>query len=125
MERYAVPPERVGSELIDDETLVIDFVSSAYYCLNPTASLVWEMVTTAPHSVDEITNALAAVHAVSPSDVRADVASLVQALVDERVLDATDGDAAPPGVDIAPRGAYLVPCFEKFGSLDQLMLAGE
>jgi hypothetical protein len=125
LERFTVRRDDLGSESVDDELLVIDFVTNHYYCLNPTASTIWSTLDVVPSSIDELAEWTGATYSRPADEVRRDVAELVTALVDEGLLvtsQATaDAPAAPPGTG----GDYVVPRFEKFGTLDQLMLAGE
>lgn len=125
-QRYVVASARTGSERIDDELVVISFDTSHYYCLNPTATVVWTLMSAGPHSVEEASHVLAGVHGLDLVATVQDVSELVAGLEEEHLVERTDGDA-PMGAVELPEGsqAYVVPRFEKFGTLEQLMLAGE
>jgi hypothetical protein len=127
VERFTVRSDDVATEAIDDEILVIDFVTNHYYCLNPTAAVVWSMLAASPHSVDELAAGLAGAHDVPVDELHADVGALVTALTDEGLLARQHGDdpSEPAVHELVVTGPWIVPRFEKFGTLDQLMLAGE
>ena len=124
MERFTVRSDDLGVESIDDDLLVIDFATNHYYCLNSTAATIWSMLAAAPGSVDEIAGRVADSYDRPLGDLRFDVQALVVALADEGLLTPRDAAAAPI-VEPEVNGDWIVPRFEKFGTLDQLMLAGE
>jgi Coenzyme PQQ synthesis protein D (PqqD) len=125
-QRYVVASARTGSERIDDELVVISFDTSHYYCLNPTATVVWALMSAGPHSAEEASQVLAGAHALDLAATVEDVSELLAGLEEERLVERSDDDP-PMGAVELPEGsrAYVVPRFEKFGTLEQLMLAGE
>jgi hypothetical protein len=125
-QRYVVAAARTGSERIDDELVVISFDTSHYYCLNPTGTVVWTILSTGPHSVEEASQLLAGAHGLDLAATVQDVSEFVAGLEAENLVERTDGDAsaATAALPEAPP-AYVVPRFEKFGTLEQLMIAGE
>jgi hypothetical protein len=125
MERFTVRSDDLGVESIDDDMLVIDFVTNHYYCLNSTAATIWSMLAIAPSSLDEVTSRVAGSYDRAIGDVRFDVEVLVGALADEGLLTTSDDMVAAAIIEPEVHGEWIVPRFEKFGTLDQLMLAGE
>jgi Coenzyme PQQ synthesis protein D (PqqD) len=125
VERFTVRSDDLGVEPIDDEMLVIDFVTNHYYCLNSTAATIWSMLAVAPGSIDEIADRVAGSYDRPVGDLRDDVEVLVVALADEGLLTTPAEPVDAPIVEPAVGGGWIVPRFEKFGTLDQLMLAGE
>lgn len=125
MERFTVRSDDLGVESIDNDMLVIDFATNHYYCLNSTAATIWSMLAAAPGSLDEIATRVAGSYDRPLDDLRSDVEVLVVALADEGLLTTRDEPAAAPVVEPEVDGSWIVPRFEKFGTLDQLMLAGE
>ena len=110
-QRFGIRPQDVGFEPVDDEMLLIDFVSSDYYLLNGTAAIVWAAIAEAPHSAGELARRLPGVNESS--------------LAADGLVLATDDDTGPPTAALEMTGDYVVPRFEKFGTLERLMLAGE
>jgi hypothetical protein len=127
-ERFVIRPEDVGYEPVDDEMLVIDFVSSDYYLLNASGAAVWRALADAPRTVDELAMAFGGLDPASrPDDVRRDLESFLAALTGDGLLARTDDDRDGEVDAAIPELAspYVVPRFEKFGTLERLMLAGE
>jgi len=125
VERFTVRSDELCVEPIDDELLVIDFTTNHYYCLNSTAATIWSTLAAAPGSIDEIVGRVAGSYDRPIDDLRPDVEVLVVALADEGLLTTRDEPSAALVVEPAVHGGWIVPRFEKFGTLDQLMLAGE
>jgi hypothetical protein len=125
VERFTVRSDDLGVEPIDDEMLVIDFATNHYYCLNSTAATIWSMLAAGAGSIDEIADRVADSYDRPIGDLRDDVEVLVVALADEGLLTTRTETAAAPIIDPEVGGGWIVPRFEKFGTLDQLMLAGE
>jgi hypothetical protein len=125
-ERFVIRPDDLGYEPVDDEMLVIDFVSSDYYLLNGSGAAVWRSLATTPRTTDEIATAFAAGDDTARAAIRDDLDGFLSALADNGLLVRADGDAAAND-DVVPALAapYVVPRFEKFGTLERLMLAGE
>jgi hypothetical protein len=127
--RYAVRRDRTGSEHVDAEVVVISFETGHYYCLNSTATLVWSLLGSGSRGADEVGGALAGLYERPSEPVRADVRELLAALEGEGLLESLHDSSgatveAEPAV-ARPPGPYVKPAFEKFGTLEQLMLAGE
>ena len=121
-ERFVVRANDLGFEPVDDEMLVIDFITSDYYILNVTGSAVWNALAK-PRTADELAAAYGS-DADARDAIRNDLDSFLAALVADGLVVATDdgGDGmAVPSLE----SAYVVPRFEKFGTLERLMLAGE
>ena len=124
-ERYVIRHDDVGYEPVDDEMLVIDFVSSDYYLLNGSGAAVWRSLATAPRTVDEIAVAFAAGDDAAREGIHGDLSSFLAALAADGLLVRTDDAAADTTEVPALAAPYVVPRFEKFGTLERLMLAGE
>ena len=123
---YVVAAARTGSERIDDELVVINFDTSHYYCLNLSATVVWTLLSAGPHSAAEASQVLARAHGLDLAATIEDVSELLTGLEAEQLVERSNGDAPVGPVEVTTgSGAYVVPRFEKFGTLEQLMLAGE
>ena len=121
---YAARPDAAW-ELVDGEAIVINFETRHYYCLNKSATAVWSLLTTAPYSADSVSAALGQAYGLSASDVDADVAELLTGLVSEGLVEPSgDATASPQAVELAG-GNYVAPRLDKYGTLEQLILAGE
>ena len=126
MERdsYAVNQPSVISEVIDGETIVLNFESGHYYSFNPTASEIW-LSLAAGHAVAATTDVVARRFGVEPSAIRAAVEDFVRSLEAESLIRrAGEGPSpAPPlAADAGTAGTFAPPAFEKFTDMEELLL---
>lgn len=77
--------EHVITVPVGDEAIVVDDATGQMHLLNPTGALVWQLLDGGT-SVDELCTDLAEAFGAPRSTVVADVAALVQALLDSRFL---------------------------------------
>lgn len=130
MERdsYRVNEPSVISEVIDGETIVLNFESGHYYSFNPTASEIWQRLS-AGEAVDATVACVARRFAVDPVTVRAQVAEFIRRLEDEGLIRSTEArlaaetDAVPPPPEARSEpAAFSPPSFEKFTDMEELLL---
>ena len=114
----------VAFELVDDETIVINFVSGAYHSLRGVASEAWQCIANAT-TRDGLLTAMGARYEGDPDHIR----NAMDAFVDE--LAAADLIAfGPPGattVTAAPtppngREPFAPPLIETFGDMQDYLL---
>lgn len=122
---YCVNEPSVISEVIDGETIVLNFESGHYYSFNPTASEIWLRVA----SGDPVTVAsehVARRFAGDAAMIRGEVEDFVRRLEEERLIRPAIGDvaAAPPSAPetSAAVSAFSSPSFEKFTDMEELLL---
>lgn len=123
-QKYRVCASRTASEVIDDDAVIVNFDTSHYYGLNAPATAVWSLLGTDPYSIDDAATFLGATYDLPAVDVHHDVSELIAGLLTEGLVERADGEAATPTAARAP-APYVTPRCEKFGTLEQLMLAGE
>jgi len=121
---YVACVERTASEVIDGEAVVINFDTKGYFGFNASATMVWSMLCAGPTTVGAATEALAEAYQRSGADVHDDVHALLAILVTEG-LAASVSDAPVATAPPSPTGPYTAPRVERYGTLEQLMLAGE
>ena len=122
---YCMNEPSVISEVIDGETVVLNFESGHYYSFNPTASEIWVRVC-AGNPVTAATEWVARRFAVDPATISTEVADFVRRLEEERLIRRAPTSAvdAPAAADSAsePVTAFSSPCFEKFTDMEELLL---
>jgi hypothetical protein len=124
-ERFVIRPDELGYEPVDDEMLVIDFATSDYYLLNDSGAAVWRALTE-PRTADEVADAFAGVAPDARAAIRDDVDGFLAALAADGLVVRTADDAESADAPVpALTAPYVVPRFEKYGTLERLMLAGE
>ena len=124
-ERFVIRPDDLGYEPVDDEMLVIDFVTSDYFLLNATGAAAWNALAE-PRTTAEIAAAFAGADDGAREEIVRDLDAFCSALADDGLLVPADDATSDASAGVAALGApYVVPRFEKFGTLERLMLAGE
>jgi hypothetical protein len=122
---YCVNEPSVISEVIDGETIVLNFESGHYYSFNPTASEIWQRVS-AGDPVAAATERVASRFAVDPASIRGEVEDFVRRLEEEKLIRRAGGEpvAAPVASDTAGAAgaAFSPPSFEKFTDMEELLL---
>jgi Coenzyme PQQ synthesis protein D (PqqD) len=125
-DRYCVNEPSVISEVIDGETIVLNFESGHYYSFNPTASEIWMQVCTgAP--VAAAAERVARRFTGDRATIEAEVATFVRRLEEEQLIRRAAAGAAAPAATAAatpgdPVAAFSSPDFEKFTDMEELLL---
>lgn len=122
---YCVNDPTVISEVIDGETIVLNFDNGHYYSLNAVASEIWARVS-AGNAVAAAAEGVAQRFGVEPVAIRAQVVDFIERLEEERLIRRVDAtSAAPVKTSVAcvqPAGAFAPPAFEKFTDMEELLL---
>lgn len=72
-------------ERVDDEVVVYNRATDAYYTLNTTAAAVWDLAT-GEHTLDGLVAVLAEHFAIGPEEIRSDVAAIIREFADAGLL---------------------------------------
>lgn len=124
--RYRLNTPHIAHETIDNETIIIDFDSGAYYSLQGVAFHIWTLVQQG-HSLDAI---VAHIHAhylgqeaEMDQSVRAFVDSLLtNGLIIESEAGQDSADApTPQAVDTEPT-PFVAPVLEQYTDMQDLLL---
>lgn len=123
---YCVNEPSVISEVIDGETIVLNFESGHYYSFNGSASEIWQHVA-AGTSVAAVAECVAQHFAVAPGSIRGEVEGFVRRLEEESLIRRTAGGAAavppvPAAASGEQSGTFASPSFEKFTDMEELLL---
>lgn len=123
---YRINQPAVIAEVIDEEVIVVNLDSGAYYSLRDSACVIWELLVQQmpPATVVQV---LATRYTGPSAAIQAGVATLLEALLDERLLaPATcQSDAAPQMSGSDNPGELLPlpsPALEKFTDMADLLL---
>jgi hypothetical protein len=123
--RYRINTPRITLEQIDDETIVIDFDTGAYFSAGPSGSDVIRRIGRG-ESDDEIVAAAALRYAGDHGRIEAGIRAFVDSLLRESILaEAEPGGAPPPADTRAPpanRTPFQPPVLEKYTDMKDLLL---
>jgi hypothetical protein len=123
---YCVNEPSVISEVIDGETIALNFESGHYYSFNPSASEIWQAVA-AGAPLAAVAERVARRFAVDPAAIFAEVEAFVRRLENESLIrPAAAGAGAAVAADRAtttePAALFASPAFEKFTDMEELLL---
>jgi hypothetical protein len=82
--RFRQNPENFGTGF-NDSYIVLSTELSRYLELNPTATMVWDLLAT-PKSLDELCTGMLAVFDVDPAICRAEISELLSRFLDLRLV---------------------------------------
>ena len=121
---FSAAHAEIAHERVEDEVIVINLRTGAYFSLVGSAADAWELLL-AGVPLDAVSDAVAQRYGVEPSGVRSDLDAFVHALVDEDLLATTElSSDVPPADDGAPAPArtYHPPMLEKYDDMEELLL---
>jgi len=128
-DRYCVNEPSVISEVVDGETIVLNFENGHYYSFNPSASAIWGCVCAGSPDAS-VTEWVAQRFGVDPAAIATEVADFLRSLEDERLIRraaAGEGGGIIPQTAAAvapgePIAAFSAPSFDKFTDMEELLL---
>lgn len=123
---YRINAPQVIGEVIDDEAIIVNLDSGAYYSLRGSGARTWELLTTGA-TLGYIVDALVAEYPAASEAVQPAVAALLAELEAEQLVShstQTDGSAPPPGPAQSSRAGqpFVAPVLEKFTDMADLLL---
>lgn len=119
---YHIHTPRVVHETIDDETIVIDFDTGAYYSLRATANDIWRLLENA--SAGQIVEALRQRYTGDPAHIESSVHAFLEQLAQAELVVETDGGtslALPTPVAQASE-IFTPPILEVYTDMQELLL---
>ena len=78
-------PHQVSCDL-GDQTVIFNLKTSIYYCLNPVAARIWELIQE-PSTVERIQCVLLEEYRVEPEQCRTDVEALISVLREKGMIE--------------------------------------
>jgi hypothetical protein len=92
-ERFRPREEEVAAKVMDGEAILINLSNGIYYSMDKVGGFVWEMVESR-QSVEEMVTGIVARYEVSREQAEADLALLMEELVQENLIAASEDGAA-------------------------------
>ncbi|WP_018232755.1 PqqD family protein [Thioalkalivibrio thiocyanodenitrificans] len=125
-DRYRVRTPGIVHEHIDDEVVVIDMESGAYYSLVRESALAWQSLDLGLSGAG-IAAAVGASYEGDQGEIEASVFSLLQQLVDEGLVEVSDRPGMTEGThegipDQAARAPFQGCGLERFNDMQDLLL---
>ena len=118
-----IASHRVISEVVDDEAIIIDSLSGAYYSLDPVGSAMWAHLVPGPRSAEALERLLVDRFGAGESVARVDVLALVGQMLDEGLVEVTDDPPVDPPADVGGAvSPYSTPKLSKYTDMEELLL---
>ena len=124
MSAYAPAHSEIAHERVEDEVIVINLRTGAYFSLVGTAADSWDLLLTGV-PLDAVAGAIAQRYGVDAPGVRSDLEAFVSSLLQEDLLAATElSSDEPPAAVVAPAPVrtYHPPMLEKYDDMEELLL---
>jgi len=121
--RFAVDPSNISHERLQDEVIIINVGSGAYFSgTGPTADM-WTLVSQGA-TLDEAAGVLARTYSADEATVRQDLGGCVEHLLALGILSPAEGTvqaAAVLALPDLPRGEWAAPKFEEYSDMWDLL----
>lgn len=122
---YRVNQPAVIAEVIDNEAIIVNLDSGAYYSLRGSACLIWEMLAR-QMPVPTVVQGLSQRFAGTPDVLQSGVDALLADLLGEQLLVPADGTKAPAELPTMTgsedRPSFETPVLEKYTDMAELLL---
>jgi hypothetical protein len=121
---FSAAHAEIAHERVEDEVIVINLRTGAYFSLTGPAADAWELLLTRT-ALDDVAAAIADLYEVDVAAVSSDLEPFVRSLVDEDLLVATDPASSPATLDDqdpAVARTYRPPMLEKYDDMEELLL---
>lgn len=121
---YRVNDQKVINETLDGETIIINLENGNYYSMNPSGSVVWELIVK-NSSKDQIISEFLQRYETTKEDLEKPITDLLQLLVNEDLIVKTDLPAVytEPSSIPAEKEPFFVPLIEKYEDMQEMLLA--
>jgi hypothetical protein len=123
--RYAINEASIVSDVLDGEVVLVNLDTGAYYILESTASVIWQMLA-ANHSPSEIADTLTRHYTGDAATIASSVADFVAQLLQEALLVPAVPEVSE-GAPITPAGladdgrAFAAPAMYRYTDMQALI----
>ena len=115
--------EEVASKVIDGEAIIINLANGVYYSIDKVGALVWDRLQ-AGHTLDDVITAVTGSYDVPREQAESNVRDLVQELVQENLVVATENGAAAPtekAMEQQEKAPYDIPRLNIYRDMGDLL----
>ena len=117
---FRVNAPDVVSETIDGESVIINLYKGLYYNLNPSGSILWNLLT-AGHSLESILSTLKIAYPTLSEADEANIFNLAEQLLQESLIIAAEASALEAVPTIAAASSFEQPVLYKYADMQDLL----
>lgn len=125
LRQFRVASANVIRETFEDESVIVNLDTGAYYSLQGTAAAIWTLVEQG-HSETALRRAIATQYAGDATSIEAACSEFLDRLLEERLIAlATSSQSAEPVPALNPAGGrpeFTTPSIAKFSDMQELLL---
>ncbi|MBX3013276.1 MAG: PqqD family protein [Caldilineaceae bacterium] len=120
---YRINTPRIVHEMLDDETIIIDFETGTYYSLRDTANQIWLLLGEG-YATPAIVNHIMAQYSGEQEEIEAAIRQFIGQLAQGEVVVATaEAQTLPPLAPMASKSvAFVPPVLEEYTDIQDLLL---
>lgn len=119
-EIYIVDKRETISEVIDNDTVIVNLQTGCYYSLNATASFIWDMLKEGSDN-DSIANNYKTVFNIEYATASKDTANILSTLKNKSLINRT-AEIADIETDFSFSIPYIEPVIEEFTDMQEMLL---
>ncbi len=118
-----IATSQVISEVVDDEAIIINSLTGAYYSLDPVGSALWANLVQGAASTESLERLVIDGFDVDAASARLDVQALIRHLLDEGLVEETDDmPLEVTGAGPHAKRPYGAPTLSKYTDMEELLL---
>lgn len=125
---YRINPSKVAHQTIDNETIIIDFETGAYYSIDGIGSFIWEGIAKG-FTPKQIVDFLVQHYQVREDEIEGKVIQFLETLREESLLQIEEGSDFLEEKDATflfslplEQTPFIPPSFEKYTDMQDLLL---
>ena len=122
--KYRIDESRIISEMLDGETIIIDFKNGSYYSLNNTGSVLWEKIREG-YTKDQLLQYLKGRFDASPDLIEKSALTLLAQLIDLSLLVEETASSDLPSVEVysGTKQEFYAFALQQFQDMQEMLLA--
>ncbi len=123
-EIFRTDAPNVMHETIDDEVVIVNMGSGAYFSLVDSGARIWSLLGNAGMTLEQLVDALAMRYAADRSVLSAAAATFIEQLREEELIRVVDGDVppAPRPDEMVVNRSFEPPVLNKYTDMETLLL---
>ena len=120
--RYGVNSAQISHDRLQDEVIVINVASGAYYSGSGAAADVWTLIAQGA-SVTDAAKILAAAYSTDEAAITGEIETCVQSLLERGLIQEASGAASSDDIALpqCARGAWTAPVFDEYTDMWELI----